>query len=268
VLGMDVTEVWSGVVRQTVWTGKDIWMDRHWFSDIVHAGPRLQEALPRRLSEQRRREIAIAAARAAVAAEPERLSCVVDLGKTYRNAGSFTYAAQLFRESLSGLSSKVDFSTDVRGYWYEWGVSEGESGDERENALANAWLGGLSLADLLNPVPITEQQSKLSCAGLGVAFGKLAQPHADCPFARGRRAAAYLGRLTTSDPKALTYFNKYDHEADKSGTPHPKDVEEAIVWLTTAVGQTGCELQDPFLSALADPEHVSFRHLQSVLPKK
>jgi hypothetical protein len=167
-----------------------------------------------------------------------------------------------------GFLRRVDFSTVIRGYWYEWGVSEGEKAEGRDNALANAWLGGLSLSDHLQPAPITEENAKLICAGLGVAFGKLAQPSPDCPFARGRRAAAYLGRLTNPDPKTTGYFNKYDREANMIGTPHPQGIEEAIVWLTAAVVQAGRELEDPFLSTLADPARVSFRHLESVLSKQ
>lgn len=266
-LSVDVAEVWSALVRQTVRTSRDV-RPVGYHAKIVHAGPRLQEALPKQLSVKRRKEIAIAAAKASVAAAPERLSFVVDLGKTYRKAADFTDALQVFRNNLNGLSSKVDFNTDIRGYWYEWGVSEGQKGEGRDNALANAWLSGLSLSDHLKSAPITEERAKLSCAGLGVAFGKLAQPSPDCLFARGRRAAAYLGRLTNPDWKAMGYFNTHDREANRIGTPHPQAIEEAIVWLTMAVVQAGRELEDPFLSTLADPAHVSFRHLESVLSKK
>jgi hypothetical protein len=81
--GADIAEVWSAVVRQTVLTGRDIRIGES-FSRIVHAGPRLQRELPHQFTEQRRKEIAVAAANAEIAAEPDRLCALVDLGKTYR----------------------------------------------------------------------------------------------------------------------------------------------------------------------------------------
>ena len=157
------------------------------------------------------------------------------------------------------------FQTDIRGYWYEWGVAEGLAGDAGIHRAADAWLQGLSLADHLKPAPITPDQVKMSCAGLGVAFGKLAEPRPDCPFARARRVATYLGRLTDPDPTALGYFDRYDREADQIGTPHPEGIDEAIDWLQTAAAQAGREIQDPFLKRLLKPEHVSFTMLRQFL---
>ncbi len=262
-LGTDVAEVWSAIVRQTVQTRQDVRVVV--FSEIVHAGPRLQRALPPQFTEQRRKEIAVAAAKAYMAAEPDRLCALVDLGKTYRNAGDFASAVQVFRENVSDLSTKVDFDSDVRGFWYEWGVCEGRAGDNAPHRSAGAWLQGLSIADHLKTSPITSEQAKLSCSGLGVAFGKLAEPSQGCPFALARRATAYLGSLVTSDERALGYFNKDHRDADKIHTPHPKNIEEAIAWLTTAVAQAGRELQDPFLKALLKPEQVSFNMLRDFL---
>ncbi len=264
-LGADIAEVWSVIVRQTVQTGMEVQMDRRWFSNIIHVGPRLQRELPQQFTEQRRKEIAVAAAKADIAAEPDRLCALVDLGKTYRNSKDYPSAVLVFRDNANNLSSKTDFESDVRGYWYEWGVAEGSVGNHSSHRAANAWLGGLSLADHLKKAPVKSNDAKLICAGLGVAFGKLAVSRPDCPFAHALRAAAYLGRLTNPDPKTLGYFDKYDREADKIGTPHAKSIDEAINWLTTAVTQAGRELQDPFLKALLKPEQVSFNMLRKFL---
>ena len=264
-LGADIAEVWGAIVRQTVRTGLETQMDRRWFSNIIHAGPRLQRELPPKFTEQLRKEIAIAAAKADIAAEPDRLCALVDLGKTYRNAGDLAAAVQVFRDNLATAPSKVDFADVMRGYWYEWGVAEGSAGNDASHREAGIWLQGLSLSDHLKTVPITPDDAKLICAGLGVAFGKLSEPRPDCPFAQARRASAYLGRLTTADPKALGYFTKYDRDADRIHTPHPKTVEEAIGWLTTAVAQAGRELEDAFLKALLKPEQVSFNMLREFL---
>jgi SIR2-like domain/OST-HTH/LOTUS domain len=254
---LDLAEVWSAIVRQTVRTGRDIRVG-YCFPMIVHAGPRLLDALPKQLSEKRRTEIAIGAAKASVKYESDWLGCVVNLGKTYRKAENYSEAVKVFRDNLETVHDKVDFSDHIRGYWYEWGVSEGSSGNDG----SAAWLQGLSLSDHLKTAPVTNDDAKLVCAGLGVAFGKLAQPQPSCPFAVGRRAVAYLGRFTNPDQTATRYFDTHDREADKIGTSHPKDNDEAIAWLTTAVAQAGRELQDPFLNALLKPEHVSFNKLR------
>lgn len=267
-LNVDLAEVWAALVRQTVQAGRDIQMDQQWYSSLVHAGPRLQRDLPEQLGESRRAAVAIAAANASTAALPKRLDCISDLGKTYRCAGQHENAVRVFRDNLVNASAKVDFTKNVRGYWYEWGVCEGLAGDGAEHRAADAWVQGLSLSDHLNPSPISDQQGKLSCAGLGVAFGKLAQPGPDCIYAKARRAAAFLGRLTNPDPKTASYFDRHDREADKLKTPHPEDLTEAITWLTAGVAAAGAEVQDQFLSSLTDTAGVSFRHLETVLTNR
>ncbi|MDZ4404746.1 SIR2 family protein [Prosthecobacter sp.] len=263
-LGANIAEVWSAIVRQTVQTSRDGGVSRETHSKIIHAGPRLQRELPHQFSEQRRKEIAVAAARADIAAEPERLCALVDLGKTYRSAGDIEAAIRLFRENLPALPTKVDYQTDVRGYWYEWGGAEGRRGSEKLNALQSAWVCGLSLSDHIK-AEITDERVKLSCAGTGVAFGNLAQARSDCPFALARRATAYLGLLANPDEKGRRFFMSDHRAADKINTPQPKTIEEAIGWLTTAVAQAGRELQDPFLKALLKPEQVSFNMLREFL---
>jgi len=74
--------------------------------------------------------------------------------------------------------------------------------------------------------------------------------------------------LSKPDSKALRYFDEHDNEANKIGTPHPQDIEQAIAWLTAAVTQAGRELQDPFLKALFKPEQVSFNMLREFFELK
>jgi len=87
----------------------------------------------------------------------------------------------------------------------------------------------------------------------------------DCAFAKAPPRVAYLGRFTNPDPKTASYFERYDREADKLQTSHPRDVSEAIAWLTAGVAQAGHELQDPFLKGLLKPEQVSFKLLRQFL---
>lgn len=263
--GMDLAEVWAQLVRQTVHTSGSSRVSYETHPKIIHAGPRLQNVLPQQISNDRRKAVAIAAARASVAALPEHLGCLDSLGRTYRHAGDIEAAVRVFRENYQHIRSKVDFNKTVRAFHYEWGVCEGLAGDIAEHRAADAWLQGLSLSDHLYPAPIDDVRIKLSCAGLGIAFGKLIQSDPGSPLAKARRAVAHLGRLTNPDAKTLSYFNLHDRESNKLNTRHPSDLPEAIAWLTAGVAQAGRELQDPFLKALLEPNQVSFNMLQTTL---
>ena len=266
-LGADTAEVWSAVVRQTIRTGIKVQMNHSWFSNIVHIGPQLQRKLPYQFAEQRRREIAIAAAKSAVEHQSTWLGCVVDLGKTYRNAGDLDAAVQVFRDNQVGSSKKIDFNEIIRSYWNTWGTFEGELKKTPVGALANAWLCALSISDCLTPAEIYDKGVDLACSSFGLAFGRLATTAPECPYAKARRAAAFLGWKTNPAPDSNTarHFKIHDREADKIRTRHPTGVEEAIDWLTTATAQAGRELQDPLLAKLLKPEQVSFDMLRGFL---
>lgn len=263
-LGIDLGEVWAEIVKQTVKTGKSFKVG-HTHGAILHIGPSLERALPSLIPGHRRRAIAVTAAESAAANKSDWLGCTVDLGKTYRNAGMEKEAAEVFCNGLSRTQKTVDFAEVIRGYWYEWGVCEGRRVDDARDPFADAWLQSLSLSDHLNPAPITWDQVSISCAGLGLAFGKLAQAKQDCPFALARRAAAWLGRRSSSDSKSLGYFDNYDNEADRIGTPKPKDLPDALDWLRSGAAAAGLQLTDPRLVGLAEPEKLSFEHLRTVL---
>ncbi|MDP3515441.1 MAG: hypothetical protein Q8S20_22075 [Sulfuritalea sp.] len=263
-LDVDLAEVWARLVKQTVRVQRETYVAV--FAPIVHAGPRLQQTLPQQLPEDRRKAIAIGAARAALEAKPEWLSTVIDFGKTYRKADRPPDATALFCKHLVDAEKAVDYAANVRGYWYEWGVCEGALPGGAHRAV-DAWLQGLSLSDHLNPATVTDTNIKFGCSGLGVAFGKLAMA-ADCPYARARRAVVDLGRRVTLDPKTAGYFDRYDYEADALGTPRPHDLAEAVAWLAAGVTAAGKAVTDPFLAQIAKPERVSFASLQATLGRR
>lgn len=263
--GIDLAELWSRLVRQTVVTSKNGGVSRETHARIVNAGTWLQKALPLQLDEARRKAIAIGAAQASVSAEPERLNRLVNLGKAYRQANEIESASRVFRDTWTTAAAKVDYQSSIRGFCYEWGVCEGRAGDAGIHRGADAWLQGLALSDELNPATITDENCKLICAGLGVAFGKLATVAPDCSYAKARRAAACLGRLTHPDAQAKRYFAKHDRAADKLKTPYARDVAEAIDWLAAGVNRAGGELRDDFLAGLAPRTGVTFTLLRSVI---
>lgn len=264
-LDVDLTEVWARLVRQTVRAVRELTLDNRYFSGVLHAGPKLQLALPNLMLEERRKAIALAASLAHVNVDPDRLAPLVDLGKTYRKAGKTSQAIDLFRTFVNAVENKVDFADNVRGYWYEWGVCEGEIGKENKNALANAWICSLALSDHLNPASVSDVNIKLICSGLGIAFGKLATRTLGCPYAHARRAVAYLGRQVPIDSLAVSYFDHHDREADALGTSRPKDSDEAVAWLAAGADAVGKALNDPFLTQLIQSEKIFFVMLRVAL---
>lgn len=265
-LEVDLAEVWAQVVKQTVRTSSQIPVHYETHSKVIHAGPRLEAALPQQMSKDRRKAIAISAAMAAIAANVERLDVVTDLGKTYRMAGGdwIGNAICLFRGKLAEAISKVDYKESIRGYWYEWGVCEGHSGRE-DGQHANAWLAGIALSDHLNPAKITEADVKINCGGLGVAFGNLATTSANCPFSRARRAVIDIGRRVPLDQRGVELFDRHESESNELGTECPKDLGEAIDWLVEGIAAAGALVAEKELTHLIQFAQPSFRALQAKL---
>lgn len=263
-LGIDLGEVWGAIVKQTFKTGLTVQIG-HTYGRILHVGPWLEKSLPKAISQDRRLSIAIASAQAAIAAQPNRLDHLADLGKTLRVGGKAGDAADVLLQGSVGAADRDDYQENIRGYWYEWSVCEGESGRDAKCALSNAWLGALSISDILNPAPIALEQLAFSFSGLGLAFGKLAELRSDCPFSLGRRAVSWLGRKITSDPIKLNFFDRHSREADKIATPNPQDLAEALEWFQRGAIAAGRELTDPRLIGLVDPSTVSFAHLRTLL---
>ena len=260
---VDITEVWKRIVHQTVDTSRRVHVnDTH--ALVLHAGPRLQHSLPTQMSANRRAAIAIAAARASVKFKSEWLGCVVDLGNTLRIAERYDDAVSVFRNGLADAHTKADFSQKIRGYWHEWGTCEGNRSTIAPG-VADTWIQGLAISDLLSPAEITFEQAKRACSGLGVAFGKLADQKNDSPYAKARRAVAYLGRLSHPDETSLGHLNTYDRLGDEANTPKAKNIDEAIEWLSVGVSNVGMTVTDMFLRKLATPSLVTFKQLAGLL---
>jgi hypothetical protein len=256
----DLAEVWAAIVRQTIQTSHDTGggVERSSFNYIAHAGPHLVDDM-HMLVPERRSAIALAAARAGVAAQPERLDAVADLARTHRALKQPAEGAAVLRARRSTDTMAVDRD---RGYWYEWGTCEGHA----DNPAAAAWLQGLSLSDRLNPGSISDEQVKLSCAGLGVAFGKV-KSRGDDVFARALRAAAVVGmagleseeqKTRRTDYRTRGYFNRYHKQADMLGAPQPDGLTEAVDWLQEGVRAAHARLNDAELADLAVPDGVTF----------
>lgn len=264
---IDLEEVWTSLIRVTAECGREGIVGHQSHGQILHAGPRLERALPDAMSEDRRRAIAIAAAVASRNYQSNWLGCIVDLGKTYRFAKETALAIEVFceeyRNRREAQATKVDWDRMIRGFFYEWGTCEGNVG-ERHGHLADVWLGGMSLSDQLR-VAIDIRQVMLPCAGLGVAFGKVTTGEPHCVFAKARRAVTDIGWRTNPDNRAMGYFRRYERELDAAGVPHTADIDEAINWLSAGILAAYEELTDRFLRELNHGGRLTFGKLHELL---
>ncbi|OUJ69402.1 P-loop NTPase [Hymenobacter crusticola] len=261
--GVDFSEVWMRLVKQTAEASQDPYFDSKSYIPILNAGPKLQNMLPSELSEERRKIIAIAAARAAVTAEPNKVRAITSLGKTYRNAQEFQLAVSLFRDNYRKISSAEDCKL-IRGYVSEWTISESESGKELRHVLASAWLAGLSLSDIFNPISITPDDILIICSSFGIIFNRLEKYTGEMCYGFAVRAAAFIGRLAKDDPRGNDYFDRYDRFADQLNVPYLDSVDEAIDWIQKALYQVKLNLQEQFLIDIADGKQISFENLKAV----
>jgi hypothetical protein len=266
----DLAEVWAAIVRQTIQTSHDTGgrVERISFNYIAHAGPRLAEDLEM-LPDNRRSAIALAAAHASVDAQPERLDAIVDFARTHRALHQPAEGAAFLRANRNAVAGKEDYDQNIRGFWYEWGTCEGEA----EHDDAAAWLKGLALSDRPNPAPISDTDIKLSCAGLGVPFGKLA-PGGHEVFVHALRAAAVVGmagleaeekKMGRTDHRTRGYFTRYHKQADAFGAPRPDGLAEAVDWLQAGIRASPARLDDAELAGLAAPDAVTFLALRAHL---
>lgn len=262
-LFVDLGEVWATLIQQTAKTNETTSVMN--FTDIMHIAPRLVNSLSESLSEVRCFEIALMAARTASIAQPNRLDQITDIGRTYRAGEKFADGANVFREAVLGLENKDDYLENIRGYWYEWSVCEGLSGKERLYALRNIWLGSLALSDALNPASITPIDVVISCAGLGVAFGRMAEPKHGCPFARGRRATIWIGRLVRPGKRSRRYFDIQEAEANQQLTPSPSNLAEAVEWFRHGALAAAALLTDDEITQLIAAVDIHFEHLTATL---
>ncbi len=260
----DLSQVWSAIVRHMIRRGKETKVGLT-FPLIVHAGPSLAQRLPTELPKEQRTDIAIAAAQAAMAEDPDRLDYIVDIGKTFRVGDRSNEAVRMFRENLSKAQMKVDAKHIIRGFWNEWGLAEATAAVSRQGSIICLWLQGVALSDYLDPAPITEENIKHICAGIASSCGRLVS-EGQCAYTYGRRAAVYLGKLAFDDLKAHL-FEYHEREADKHGTPYPRTIDEAFLWLIQAIEHAALELDCEFHKALRTPLQTKFSRFQEHFPK-
>jgi hypothetical protein len=262
--GTDLGTVWRRLVKAMVAYGHTTIVGPT-YGMIVHAGGRLKRDLPHALDANLRADIGVEAAQAAMEVLPEWCSTIVGLARALRAAGFPSDASELLQNKLSHIKNTVDKSKNVRGYFYEWSNCHGNVGG-RQSHVRSVWLGCFSLSDSI-PVNVTLKDIKITCAGLGVALAELAQGDVVGIYAKGRRAVTELGKRTHPDLKTAGYFDNYERELDRAGTPKPLNLEEAIMWLAEVAQYVWQEVDQTVLRNLKNDGQITFKYLEQMLKK-
>lgn len=201
-----------------------------------------------------RAELAIKIVGAVLQKEPQNDMTVVKLAQLYRKAGAPEMAIQLVRD----FSSKPKLN---RGFYYEWGSSEGNYGGHGENAV----LAAYSLADQSALIPPHNEHAKQSLAGLGVALDELYRAYNTPSFLRGRAAVAVLGSLLQLDATTKRYFDRYLDESIAQGAPIPNP-EEALELLRKSVGEANAFVSSDLVKTrIGDPREFTYNGLARLL---
>ena len=162
-------------------------------------------------------QLAIAAAVAANAAVPNRLSYVTHLSAALRRYGQAPRAAEI-NEANVRLLSNVTNSDQARAYLTEWGVVEGNNGHWARNAV----LVAMALQDSTSLGSIGGEQSKRALSCLLLALRRLDEIEPQEELVRGMAAASVLLRVFgVQDATSRSWLRAAERVIDSRGIAYP-----------------------------------------------
>jgi len=175
-------------------------------------------------------KLALASARSAVAAAPGRLSYRTSLSAAYRKSFAPSEAAKCNEESLPLLVDPEN-RNQLRGFFTEWGVTEGILG----NFARNAVLAGLALQDgtALGALSVKSAGRALSCMLLAFRRVCETQPHRE---ALAALAAASVVFREIQTGQELAWLRAAERVVDANGHPFPRATDAATIQRDLAVG--------------------------------
>lgn len=201
-----------------------------------------------------RQELALNIAQSVLSREPMNSLTRTHVANLYRKADAPDQAVRVFRESSLQMNGD-------RGYYHEWGVAEGESG----NRAAGVMLQSFSLCDQCPTTMVNNNDAMKSLAGLGVAFGALYDAYNNPVFRDARMAVAVLGQTLHLDSKAKGFYQTHAHDAAAQGAAQP-DRDQAFQLLRAGIIAAARVGFDTFLTALLPKaEELTFEGLEQLV---
>lgn len=160
-------------------------------------------------------DLAVAAAAAAQSVAPSRLSYVTTLSTALRR-NSDALAARKINESSLDLIDKAQNINQVRVFFTEWGVVEGNLGCWSRNAV----LASLALQDSPNFGVVHRSSAGKSVSCLLLALSRLEEKQHDDRLVAGMAALSVLAR-EVDDKSARVWVREAERTIDRAGGSYP-----------------------------------------------
>jgi len=262
---LDLGELYASIVWQTIKTtqgvlgtgGPKVWPH----GEVVHCRVAILERLPSAIPKPQRLAVCVAAAKSAVEAEPARLSYAIDLARAYKTAGMWPEALQLCQSNRLDAEWNPDYSTYVRSFYGQWGVSAGGNGDQ----LGNAWLSLIALSDGLD-VPLSFEHVAYALSQVGYAWmGLSSSAHDGQVIAVGLRSCSVLGPLSRPPAHLIDFFRRQREFANELGAPNVSGCSSAIPLFTAAAEATERLAQGAGKVGAGQPSGLTFSKMTDML---
>ncbi|WP_420630997.1 metallophosphoesterase [Candidatus Leptofilum sp.] len=175
-------------------------------------------------------ELGIRLTHAALDVKPTDTYFIVKLAQLYRATEQPKQSVQLFHSSPKPREN-------IRPYYHEWGLDEGEVG----HYALGLWLIAFALSDQAERRPPDVERTKLSLAGLALAGAELFEQFSLPVFIEVCGAASQLGfRLKKLDSKTFSWLQKNQNRAKDAGV---QDVSPQIALDRLQAGVTAAWAQ-------------------------
>lgn len=202
---------------------------------------------------QGREVLAFKIAEAVLDRESDNSLTRTHVANLYRRAKLPDQAIRVFEEITTLVENN-------RGYYYEWGVAEGEYDHPGENVM----LAVYSLSDQCSTRRVDSNQAKKSLAGLGVPLGVLYEAYRNPVFRDARMAVVVLGQCLDLDDSDKHYYDIHALEATNQGA-NSLNLEQAIPLIQAglvAVEQIGVDAK--LIELLPKTKEMTFEGLQEL----
>jgi predicted MPP superfamily phosphohydrolase len=168
--------------------------------------------LPRHFGESGRYAISIAAAEGMQSADPTDIHLRVNLSKSYREAGEYLKATEVFRDFEGEIGTRIA--------WHEWAVAEREIG----NHLPSLVFAAISICDIPASLPPGRGSAQKSLNTISRSFYSLYERYSDPIYLQAVLVATQLGRALgdTEDEPITSTMSLQELSLEKGGTlvPH------------------------------------------------
>jgi hypothetical protein len=210
--------------------------------------------LPDRLSSLGRDDLAVRVSRAVLRREPSNTKTMVKLAQHYREANSLEEAVALFRDYSGG-------DPHDRAFFYEWGISEGQSG----NQVGGLWLSTYALSDESALAPPDNKHAVMVLTGLCGILDQLYSSYNDPRFLEARAAAAILGLAVSREKSDAAQFQRALESCVASGS-QTATPDESFVSLQRAVEAAAkrCDTRE-IRGRLGSPTVIAFQGLRQLV---